>query len=469
MINKISHNNLNFRGISVPTIAARGYNPSFSAEQNSSKISSFSVPSSTLLASMVNKYNTQSVDVKFFHSLTPEQMIEKYSKTATEAAKELAQRAGKKEQVLNWVGVLPQQQLMRINNIYELAQSLKKSNDGKLGIIGIGGSKHTIENLLSLNGLSENVVFLSSATPEDIDTFVKKLGNKDTAAIIVASKSGTTLEPSEGFKCVREALGDDFRNYACITDKDINKSKLRKLANENGYKCGIIHDECGGRFGAFDDHTLTALAYCGMSKNDMRKMLEASLIAQKKFLKPDIKNNPALQRAIFNVESVLSGKTNQHDYYFGDRFEGTALWNTQLKKESHKSLYHISADLVGPAFLHNSTEADLDKSNIDSFYTFNAVKNDESTAYKTHNALLKGSLKAYSNQHPVSLIELKDLSPESIGEYIELKHFETIYTGILLRSLKEKFENKVSEKPEILPEVLQPNVNIYKKEVNNIL
>lgn len=482
MMNKLEHARINLRTNYLPAEAFNGNaafkgNVSFASQSSASseiqphKQETQKIPVPTLVAYMAQKYQTAPVSVKFFNTLSPESMFEKYGKIAAESAQDIAARAGVKNQVLNWIGVLPQEQLKRIDDIYALAESMKPAAglSPKLGIIGIGGSKHTIENLLSLNGLSENAVFLSAVTPEDIDSFVKKLGDKNTAAVMVASKSGTTLEPSVGFEYVRKALGDDFKNYVCVTDKDETKSKLRQLANEKGYKCGIIHDECGGRFGAFDDHTLTALAYCGLPKNDMKKMLESSLNAQKKFLNPDIKNNPALQRAAFNVQCVLSGKQNQHDYYFGDRFEGTALWNTQMKKESHKSLYKVSADLVGPAFLHNSTEADLDEGNTTSFYTFNAVKNTGSETYKAYNALLNGSLKAYSERHPLSLVELKDFSPESIGEFVELKHFETMYTGMMLRALKPEEKGKTPEKPDVLPEVLQPNVNIYKKEVNSIL
>jgi hypothetical protein len=181
---------------------------------------------------------------------------------------------------------------------------------------------------------------------------------------------------------------------------------------------------------------------------------------------PNINENIALQRAIFNTDCALNGKVNQHDYYFGDYFEGTKLWNTQLKKESHKSLYRVSGDLLGPEFLHNSTESDLDNSNNTSFYSFYKVKNDRSSSYKAHNALIDGSTKSYSQRHPLSVIELANLSPKTIGEFVELKHFETIYTGMLLRALKA---TNIDAKCDVLPEVVQPNVSIYKKEVNKIL
>ena len=467
MINKITHGNLY---INKQFASAQ---PAFKSQDASQQqpVELTKVPTPTLVAylSNINKSgNNEHIEIKYFNTLSPDKMQEKYANEATKAVNDLSNRAGKVSEELSWIKELPQEQIKRLDEIYALADSLKQNEEGKLGIIGIGGSKHTIENMLSLNGLSDKAVFLSSVTPEDIKSFIDKLGDKKTLAIMVASKSGTTLEPSIGFEQVRKLLGDDFKNYACITDKDESKSKLRKLANENSYKCGIIHDGCGGRFGAFDDHTLTALAYCGMPKEDMKKMLEAALNAQTKFMNPDFKSNPALQRAAFNVESVLNGKANQHDYYFGDRFEGTALWNTQMKKESHKSLYKVSADLVGPAFLHNSTESDLDEGNNTSFYTFNAIKNNKSEDYKAYNALLNGSLKAYSERHPVSLVELKDLSPESIGEFVELKHFETLYTGMMLRAIKNQ-QNEEAATKEKLSEVVQPHVNIYKKEVNKIL
>lgn len=430
------------------------------------------VEAPTLLAYMTKLYAPSNVEVKFYNSLSPKEMNEKYGLLARETAQDLSKRAGKKGQVLNWIGVLPKNQLERLDDIYKLADSLKQKGPDKLAVIGIGGSKHTIENLLTLNGKQDKAVFLSAADPDSIAEFLtKKLYKNEKPALLVASKSGTTLEPSYDFDVVRQVLGDNFDNIACITDADEKKSKLRQIANEKGYKCGIIHDDCGGRFGAFDDHSLTALAYCGLPKDYTKRMLVASLDAQKRFLNPDINSNPALQRAVFNADCVLKGKQNQYDYYFGDRFEGTTLWNTQLKKESHKSLYKPSGDLIGPAFLHNSTEADLDEGNTTSFYTFNTIKNDGTKKYKLFDALVQGSLKAYSDRHPVSVVSLKDLSPESIAEFIELKHFETMYTGMILRSINDAAgdETKAEKQPDVLPEVLQPHVKIYKDEVNKIL
>ena len=444
------------------------------------------ISSANLLAYIAHFKKTPFLEVEFYNTPSSSELEKKYGKLMQEEIKDLNTRAGKAGQILNWIEILPKTQLQRLDAIYKIAGDLKQHGSKKLGIIGIGGSKHTIENLLSLNNLQDNVVFLSAVDPTGIDNFIKSLGNLDDACIMIASKSGTTLETATGYEFVYKKFLDEYtksyinkgytpnaaesyaktqiaNHFICVTDENPQKSALKKIAKEKNYKCGIIHDDCGGRFGAFDDHSLIALAYCGFPKSKMKQMLESVITAQKKYLNPDLKTNLAAQRAMFNADSVINGKTEQTDYYFGHELNGCLLWNTQLKKESHKSLYKQAGDLMGPEFLHNSAESDLDSKNNKSFYTFNLIQSDKTQDFTAYNALINGALKAYSNQHPVSVIRLKDLSPESIAQFIELKHFETIYTGMLLRRLR------CETSTDVLPEVEQPNVKIYKKEVEKIL
>ena len=78
---------------------------------------------------------------------------------------------------------------------------------------------------------------------------------------------------------------------------------------------------------------------------------------------------------------------------------------------------------------------------------------------------LTGVLSAYGAQHPIAVVELPSLSVEDVARFIELKHFETLYTGNILRRTK----NDVTSMDVAMPEVLQPNVEIYKKEVKKAL
>ena len=78
----------------------------------------------------------------------------KYSSKVSEFVNEFSKRANQKGQFLNWVN-LPSEQLKRVDEIYELAAKLKAQTGAqKLSVMGIGGSKHTVEHMLSINGLN---------------------------------------------------------------------------------------------------------------------------------------------------------------------------------------------------------------------------------------------------------------------------------------------------------------------------
>jgi len=204
------------------------------------------------------------------------------------------------------------------------------------------------------------------------------------------------------------------------------------------------------------DVILRRTVEAGVSLEDTVKMLEASIKAQNEFLNPDIKKNEALQLAAFNLDSKLAGKSKHYVEYFADAFSGITLWDKQLNNESLKAQISTETN-IGPGYLHYNAEADLDEANIDSYYTFVYPKAED----KTTNAVIKGVTAAYKAQHPVAQIQLKDFGPESIARFIELKHFETLYTGNMLR----RNNGNVTPKETAVPEVLQPNVEKYKKEV----
>ena len=388
--------------------------------------------------------------------------LSKYEENASKAAFDITSRIGKNGQFLNWIQKLPNNQLKNLDTIYDMAESAKDGGYTDLAVIGIGGSRHTTEAMVKLLGKDKNVHFYSSVDPESFDRFKDTL-DLDKTKFLVVSKSGGTLETTtayNGFKnLVQEHLGKDdvSDKFIAMTDVSPEKSKLRREV-ENGeiQLSGLVHDDVGGRFSIFDDATLFTLAYIGIPKEDVKRMLETSLKAQNEFLNPDIYQNEALQLAAFNVDSKTNGKNKHYVEYFSDAFNGATLWDKQLNNESLKA--QISTDTnVGPGYLHYNAEADLDENNKDSFYTFVYPKTDD----KVTNAVLNGVTTAYKAQHPVSEIVLKDLSPESIARFVELKHFETLYTGNMLRRLNgNETPNNVP-----LPEVLQPNVEKYKKEV----
>lgn len=392
--------------------------------------------------------------------------LQNYSDAGKSAVNDIRSRAGQPGQYLNWIGVLPETQLKNLDAIYAMANEAKKGGFTDLAVLGIGGSRHTTEAMIKMLGKDSKVHFYSGIDPESFKRFASDLDLNKTKFLVV-SKKGSTLETTTAYeyarKLLQEKLGlqDVSDRFIAITDKSSKENPLRQAVDKGDIRLsGLVHDDVGGRFSIFDDATLFTMAYTGVSKADTKKMLETSIAAQKEFLSPDINNNEALQLAAFNTEAKLKGKKTHFVEYFGDAFSGATLWEKQMKNESLKS--QISTDTnIGPGYLHYNAESDLDSNNKDSFYTFIYVKSND----KATNALLSGAMKAYEAQHPVSKIVLKDLSPESIARFIELKHFETIYTGNLLRQKT----GGTAAADKALPEVLQPNVEIYKKEVKKNL
>ncbi len=389
-----------------------------------------------------------------------------FRQLALDAIEDIKSRKGKQGQFLNWIEVLPKNQLENLDSLYELAKKAKGDKYTDIAVLGIGGSRHTTENITKLLGIEKNVHFFSSVEPISFERWISGI-NLDRTLFLVVSKSGGTLETTVGYNNVKKVLekhtnsNDTSNQFVAMTDKNPEKSALRRIVDSGEIKLsGYVHDDVGGRFSIFDDATIFTLFFLGVSKEDVKALLQASLKAQEEFLNPDIEVNEALQLAKFNIKAKNSGKNKHFVEYFGDEFFGTTLWEKQLKNESLKA--RISTDTnVGPGYLHYNAEADLDINNTDSFFTFVYVKTED----KIMNAVMEGVISAYSNQHPVSKIVLDDLTMESIARFIELKHFETLYTGWILRAQKGEFTDKSTA----LDEVLQPNVEKYKKEVKKAL
>lgn len=389
-----------------------------------------------------------------------------YKQIGAEAVSDIASRAGKAGQFLNWIGVLPENQIKTLDAIYALADEAKKGGFEELAILGIGGSRHTTEAMMKMLGEDAKVHFYSGIDPESFKRFANSLDLSKTKFLVV-SKSGGTLETTVAYESAKKLLQEktgkqDVSEYfVAMTDQSAEKSKLRQVVNAGDIKLsGLVHDDVGGRFSIFDDATIFTLAFSGVSKADAKKMLEASLAAQKEFLNTDMNSNEALKLAAFNVDAKSSGKKMHFVEYFGDAFAGATLWEKQMKNESLKSAIATDTN-IGPGYLHYNAESDLDPNNKDSFFTFVYVKTDD----KPTVALMSGAMTAYKAQHPVSEIILKDLSVESVAKFIELKHFETLYTGNMLR----RKAGNVTSQSEPMPEVIQPNVEIYKKEVKKVL
>ena len=137
----------------------------------------------------------------------------KYSSKTSEFVKEFVARANKPGYFLNWVN-LPQEQLKRVDELYSMVESFKAQTGAKkLSVMGIGGSKHTVEHMLSINGLNicgDVVDFYSDVDSISLARFLHRIGDVTTSNFMIASKSGSTFETKDGFLRIQKMLEDAY-------------------------------------------------------------------------------------------------------------------------------------------------------------------------------------------------------------------------------------------------------------------
>ena len=304
-----------------------------------------------------------------------------YSPKVSEFVNEFSSRANKKGQFLNWVN-LPENQAKRVDEIYELANKLKAQTGAKkLSVMGIGGSKHTVEHMLSINGLNvkhDTIEFYSDVDSASLERFLYRLeDNVLESNYLIASKSGSTFETKDGFLRVLAMLTDAYKaqgksqeeaeklahkHFIAVTDGNAEKSELRRTSNEQGWLGDLfIHDDVGGRFSAFDDHALFTLAYAGMKKEDMVTMLNAAQEISSEALTADLSINDALKEGIFWANAKMNGILTSVHQYMGSIFENTVYWHAQMQNESVKDTLKQVAKV--PDAMHHSAEAHFNPAN----------------------------------------------------------------------------------------------------------
>ena len=403
----------------------------------------------------------------------------KYSSKVSEFVSEFSSRANKKGQFLNWVN-LPSEQAKRVDEIYTLAENLKnQTGASKLSVMGIGGSKHTVEHMLSINGLNirhDSVEFYSDVDSSSFERFLCRLGNDVMSSnYLIASKSGSTFETKDGFlrvlnmliegykaqgKSEEEAKAAANKHFIAVTDGNAEKSELRRTSNENGWLGDLfIHDDVGGRFSAFDDHALFTLAFAGMKKEDMVEMLNAAQEVSTESLTADLDINTALKEGIFWADAKMDGISASVHQYMGSIFENTVYWHAQMQNESVKDTLKQVAKV--PDAMHHSAEAHFNPANKLVFAL--TVPQDNGVCRENAESYIDALTKSYEVTGAFFLETAKTcgmgLTPAAAGTLTQLRAFATVYQEIVEKIMSG------TEFPEVLDSVLQPHVEFYKKNL----
>jgi len=402
----------------------------------------------------------------------------KYASKTSEFVKEFSSRANRPGYFLNWVN-LPQEQLKRVDELYSMVDKFRTQTGAKkLSVMGIGGSKHTVEHMLGINGLNvshDSVEFYSDVDSVSLARFMRRLGDITSSNFMIASKSGSTFETKDGFLRVRQMLVDSYiskgqsqeqaeksaaKHFIAVTDKNSEKSELRRTSIAEGWLGDLfIHDDVGGRFSAFDDHALFTLIWAGMPKTDMISLLNSAQEISSQSLSEDLEVNDALKEGIFWADAKMNGIEASVHQYMGSMFENTVYWHAQMQNESVKDTLKQVAKV--PDAMHHSAEAHFNPANKLVFAL--TVPVDNGVCSENARSYIGALTKSYEITGAFFKEEVETsnmgLTPAAAGAMTQLRAFATVYQEIVTSVMTGK------ELPDVLDSVLQPHVEFYKKNL----
>lgn len=164
---------------------------------------------------------------------------------------------------LGWLDIVGEE-LADLQKYRELKADISDAGFKDILLMGMGGSSLCPEVLAKTFGV-ENFHILDSTVPAHVKSVEGKLDLAKTL-FIVASKSGSTLEPNcfkqYFFDRVSQISENPGRQFIAITDPG---SKMEQIARDDGFR-HIFYGkpEIGGRFSALSAFGMTAAAAMGL-------------------------------------------------------------------------------------------------------------------------------------------------------------------------------------------------------------
>ncbi len=297
---------------------------------------------------------------KVYDFITPE-AISGYKSRVEEANRTLHAGTGKGNDFLGWLTLPSEIDEAQINEINEVANTLR-SNCDIVVVIGIGGSylgaKAVIDALnnsfdcLQTERKNPVVVYAGQNIGEEYLYELQQLLVGRKFGIISISKSGTTTEPALAFRLLKTQLeqqeGKAFAQKAivCVTDKA--RGALRVLATQEGYKTFVIEDNVGGRFSVLTPVGLLPIAVAGF---DISEFVAGAQYMQARCADTvPFEDNLAAQYAAVRNELYSNGKTIEIMANYHPKLHYVSEWWKQLYGESegkeNKGIFPAAVDLT---------------------------------------------------------------------------------------------------------------------------
>ena len=213
------------------------------------------------------------------------------------------------EKWMGWIDIVERQQ-KDLSALAELGGDVRSADFKSVLLLGMGGSSLCPEVLAKTFGPQldfPELYIVDSTDPAQVMAACDEV-NLSEALVIVASKSGSTLEPNIlkqfFFDEVRRVVGPENvgSHFVAITDPG---SKMEQVAKDDGFRYIFYGDpQIGGRYSALSNFGLVAATVAGLH---VGKLLDEAAKGVASAKEP-IQNNPGVQLGLLLGTAANAGR-----------------------------------------------------------------------------------------------------------------------------------------------------------------
>jgi glucose-6-phosphate isomerase len=238
------------------------------------------------------------------------------------------------EKWLGWIDIVERQR-KNLSELAELGGDVESVGFKSALLVGMGGSSLCPEVLAKTFGPQEGfpeLRIVDSTDPAEVMASCEAVDLAETL-VIVASKSGSTLEPNIlkqfFFDEMRRAVGQENvgSHFIAITDPG---SKMEQVAKNDGFRT-IFHGdpEIGGRYSALSNFGMVAATVAGLKIDTLMDEADKGVASAKQ----PVEKNPGVQLGLLLGSAANAGR-DKITFFTSPEIYDLGAWFEQLIAES---------------------------------------------------------------------------------------------------------------------------------------
>jgi glucose-6-phosphate isomerase len=374
------------------------------------------------------------------------------------------------EKWMGWIDIVERQQ-KDLSALAELGGDVRSADFKSALLLGMGGSSLCPEVLAKTFGPQldfPELYIVDSTDPAQVMAACDEV-NLSEALVIVASKSGSTLEPNIlkqfFFDEVRRVVGPENvgSHFVAITDPG---SKMEQVAKDDGFRYIFYGDpQIGGRYSALSNFGLVAATVAGLH---VGKLLDEAAKGVASAKEP-IQNNPGVQLGLLLGTAANAGR-DKITIFTSPEIYDLGAWLEQLIAESTgkqgKGITPVDREAIGPPEVYGN----------DRVFAYVRLKSAADVSAQSDLDAKVAALEAAG--HPVVTIEIEDLY-EIFGQFFTWEIATAVAGSVMginpfnqpdveaakieTRTLTTEYE-KTGELPERQPVLSEAGIELYATE-----